>query len=276
GMGGHRGGATASRLAVDAVGEALDADAGRRPADALAEALVLAVRAANARVHAESLRDPTLQGMGTTLVALLARPDGRAAVAHVGDSRAYRLRAGAAAIERVTEDHSVVGELQRRGLLTAEEAETHPRRNEILRSVGVDAEVEVDALELALAPGDRVLLCSAGLCGVISDAEIEVLAARAPASQAVDALVAAANAAGGPDNVTVQIAVAHAASAGMGDAAAIARTDGERALTGAGADAGADPTARASRASAPASVAATVALVALVAALLAFAWALWH
>lgn len=253
GMGGHRGGATASRLAVDAIGDAIERSPSRNT-----DALARAIEAANERVHAESLRDPSLRGMGTTVVAMLAEPSGEAVIAHVGDSRAYRIAAGAGRIERLTDDHSVVAELARRGVLSAEEAELHPRRNEILRSVGVDERVEVDVRALAIEPGDRILLCSDGLCGVISDAEIEALAVREPLDAAVDGLIAAANDAGGPDNVTVQIVVARerpAPVAGLAPAERPSEAPVER-LAGA-------------------SIAATVLLGALAIGLAAFALSLW-
>jgi protein phosphatase len=155
-------------------------------------------------VHDESQRNEALAGMGTTGVAVLFSPDGLAFVANVGDSRAYRMRDGA--LEQITFDHSLVAELQRRGMITEEEALVHPRRNEVLRSLGVEPDVEVDLHRLDLQPGDLFLLCSDGLSGVVRDAEIaEVMHREAPV-QAVRTLVDFANSRGGPDNVTVQIA----------------------------------------------------------------------
>lgn len=220
GMGGHRGGATASREALAAIAAAFeerieeridegfekasdetpDANAPLPPA----EALKRAIERANACVFAMSREDPELAGMGTTVVAFLLDATGRGTVAHVGDSRAYRLRGGR--LEALTTDHSVVAEMLRRGVLTAEEAAYHPRRNEILRSVGVLEAVEVEVAPVELAGGDRILLCSDGLCGVVSDAEIEeVLVRTTPVGAAIDALVELANDCGGPDNVTVQL-----------------------------------------------------------------------
>lgn len=199
GMGGHAGGATASRLAVEAVVEVFQRSS--EPPDAT---LRRALESANARVYAESQRDPSLAGMGTTGVALAFAPDGAAWVAHVGDSRAYRLRDGE--LEPLTADHSLVGELLRRNMITPEEAEHHPRRHEVLRSIGVEAEVQVDVAPVDVRPGDRFLLCSDGLCGVVHDAEIAAVLAREVPEAAVRELVAAANTRGGPDNITVQIA----------------------------------------------------------------------
>ncbi|MEZ4334854.1 MAG: Stp1/IreP family PP2C-type Ser/Thr phosphatase [Myxococcota bacterium] len=223
GMGGHRGGATASREAVAAIGRVFEA----RGAEAPDRTLLRAIDEANARIFALAEADPELAGMGTTVVALLVDGGGRAAVAHVGDSRCYRWRSGR--LEPLTVDHSVVAEMLRRGVLTPEEAAFHPRRNEILRSVGVLPAVETEVSPVALEPGDWFLLCSDGLCGVVSDAEIELVLARAPsADDAVQDLVELANAAGGPDNVTVQILSVDAGRRPATDARA---TDARRAAS---------------------------------------------
>jgi protein phosphatase len=125
-------------------------------------------------------------------------------VAHVGDSRAYRLRDGT--LEQLTADHSLVAELERRGLITAQEARVHPRRNEVLRCIGVDPEVDVDVAPVDVQAGDQYLLCSDGLCGVLTDEEIAAELLRAAPEEAARRLVDAANERGGPDNITVQIA----------------------------------------------------------------------
>ena len=200
GMGGHRGGATASRLATETIGEVFAKSTANSP-----DMLYDAVSAANARVHQASLEDPELRGMGTTVVTMLFDAEGLVWVAHVGDSRAYRLHS--AGIEQITQDHSVVGEMVRRGLITAEEAEVHPRRNEILRSVGVESAVEIDVAQVLSAPGDFYVLCSDGLSGEVSDVEIAKTVQSARPETAVKNLVALANDRGAPDNVTVQIAL---------------------------------------------------------------------
>ncbi len=207
GMGGHRGGATASREALATIAGAFAAGASAGSSDP-AEALRTAIELANEHIHAIAAGDPGLAGMGTTVVAFLLGADGRGTVAHVGDSRAYRLRGGR--LEALTTDHSVVAEMLRRGALTAEEAAYHPRRNEILRSVGVLENVDVEIGEVELADGDWILLCSDGLGGVVSDAEIEevlvaALSAPQPLERAAEALVDLANECGGPDNVTVAL-----------------------------------------------------------------------
>lgn len=204
GMGGHKGGATASRVAVQTIGEAFQtSDA--EPAQFLAQAL----SAANDSVYRMSLDNPELRGMGTTVVALLLGPGERAWVGHVGDSRAYRTRDGQ--IEPLTADHSVVAEMTRRGLLTPEEAAVHPRRNEILRSIGVEATVEPEVGPVDVKPGDAFLLCTDGLSGVVADEEIGDVVRSEPPGQAVRILVDLANDLGGTDNVTIQIAAVRSA-----------------------------------------------------------------
>jgi protein phosphatase len=200
GMGGHRGGATASRIATETIGERFQAGTGES-----ADILFDAITAANQQVHQQSIDDPELRGMGTTVVALLFDAEGLVWVAHVGDSRAYRLHA--AGMEQITQDHSVVGEMVRRGLITPEEAEVHPRRNEILRSVGVEEQVDIDVAQVLSAPGDFFILCSDGLTGLVSDSEIaKVVKAEVP-EDAARRLIEMANDSGGLDNITVQIAL---------------------------------------------------------------------
>ena len=156
GMGGHRGGAVASREALATIASTFTENSTVDPASLL----VRAIERANERVFSLARQDPELAGMGTTVVAFLLDAEGRGAVAHVGDSRAYRLRGGR--LEALTSDHSVVAEMLQRGVLTAEEAAFHPRRNEILRSVGVLPDVEVDLAAVDVAPDDWFLLCSDG------------------------------------------------------------------------------------------------------------------
>ncbi len=198
GMGGHRGGGTASRIAIETLGEvfASRADPNR---DTLREAM----ETANARVHEASESHSELRGMGTTGVALLFRADGLSWVAHVGDSRAYRLREGC--IAPLTADHSAVAELAQRGEITAEEAAVHPRRNELLRSIGATPWVIVDVAPVEVRPGDQFLLCSDGLSGVVTDSEIGAVLQSESPEKAVRMLVDLANERGGPDNVTVMV-----------------------------------------------------------------------
>jgi protein phosphatase len=197
GMGGAQAGELASRLAAAALEE--------RPHELLGEAGIAAlVREANARIFQRAVTDPATAGMGTTVtVALLDEAEGTVALAHVGDSRAYLLRTES--LEQLTVDHSVVGELVRAGRLTEEEALQHPYRSAITRALGTDAEVEVDTLTVETAPGDVFLLCSDGLTTMVRDDEILAVASSVDGhpQRIADALIDAANAAGGEDNITV-------------------------------------------------------------------------
>lgn len=215
GMGGHRGGATASRTTVETIAEIFEDSGSARPSEMLARA----VEAANARVYTMAQADPELEGMGTTVVAFHLDARGKGTVAHVGDSRAYRYRLGR--LDPLTTDHSVVAEMQRRGLLSADEAAAHPRRNEILRSVGVLQEVDVEVADVEVQPGDRFVLCSDGLSGVVGDDEIAAIVQAETPDDAVDELIRLANERGGPDNITVQI-LSIPASAADGDPEATA------------------------------------------------------
>ena len=199
GMGGHRGGATASRVCVETVGRAFASSAAAAP-----ERLRAALVEANARVHEAASGDPELAGMGATVVALALDASGRAELGWIGDSRAYRFRAGTT--ELLSEDHSVVSQMVRAGVISEAEAETHPRRNELLLAVGPTPTVEPALRSLELEPGDRFLLCTDGLWGSVPKPEISaVLGFEAP-ELAVRKLVARANEHGGPDNVTAVIA----------------------------------------------------------------------
>ena len=200
GMGGHQAGEVASRTALEPIAE-LDGQmfASQQDAD---ESLVEAITEANAAVVAEGDADPELAGMGTTLTAAILR-DGRVHLAHVGDSRAYLLRDGES-ITQLTTDHTLVEQLVRDGRLSRDEAANHPQRSVVTRAIGVERQVQVDSLPpIVLQPGDQILLCSDGLTGPVDDAEIARLLERSDGDAAVQALIDAANDAGGPDNITV-------------------------------------------------------------------------
>jgi protein phosphatase len=199
GMGGHQGGETASRLALETIGNVFEREFGA--ADTL---LVRAFRAANNEIYRVGESDPSLRGMGTTGVAILIGPRDEGWVAHIGDSRAYRLRDGR--FDQITEDHSWVCEEVRQGRITADEAREHSMKNVLLRSIGVGSNVDVSASAIELQSGDRFLLCSDGLWGELEDPEIAEVLAREPPSSAVRELVDRAIAHGGRDNVTVQVA----------------------------------------------------------------------
>lgn len=209
GLGGHRGGEVASQMAVERLGRAVF-DGVEDPATRLRAA----IEQTNEMIYTVARDDTSLDGMGTTVVCLLLAEDGGAHVAHVGDSRLYRLRAGR--IEPLTEDHSLVATLVREGVLTEQDARTDPRRNQILLALGVRPDTEIEVAAVELAPGDVFLLCSDGLHGLLDDAQILALAHRPISSEpsepseapgaVVRQLIDAANEAGGTDNVTVMLA----------------------------------------------------------------------
>jgi protein phosphatase len=200
GMGGHAGGAQASSMAAENIGrEFTDRVAQAAPMDALRES----VRAANRKIVEFAEQNTEFRGMGTTCV-VLAVARNQAYVAHVGDSRVYRVRPGV--VEQVTTDHSYVQRMIDSGILTPEQAEAHPDANMLLRCLGGKSDVEVDVIgpEPVLA-GDRYLLCSDGLWGQVTAPEIAAMSTAFPAQDAVNRLINLANERGGPDNISVQI-----------------------------------------------------------------------
>ncbi len=210
GMGGQAAGEVASKLAVDTVLEYFRRHSphGHFPQvgenfDDIspdANALASAVQAAGNRIFEESRKHPERQGMGTTITALLLR-DGKASIAHVGDSRAYLLRDGK--IRQLTADHSLVMEQVRRGLMTVEEAERSSIQNIITRALGSEENTEPDVQDVELFPGDTLLLATDGLTKLVKDDRLREMTSSAPTlDKACEALVAAARAAGGDDNIT--------------------------------------------------------------------------
>jgi protein phosphatase len=213
GMGGAAAGEVASRIAVDTmlksfsnVAEALAkkdtaADVVPVSADIGVSALLRdAVEDANHLVYSKAANDSRLHGMGTTLVAMLAR-EKSVWVAHVGDSRCYRYREGV--LEQLTRDHSLVDEQVKLGQLTREEADRSPLRNVITRAVGSQRSVNAEISQVEAAPDDLFLLCSDGLTRELSDARIETLLKKAKDLDVLcQQLIEAANNAGGRDNVT--------------------------------------------------------------------------
>jgi PPM family protein phosphatase len=197
GMGGARAGEVAAGLAAAALEEA---GSETRGAEGVAELIV----EANRRIWERSLNDPLTAGMGTTVTAALVdHSAGTVAIGHVGDSRAYLLRDGA--FEQLTTDHSLVAELVQSGVLTPEEAERHPQRSAITRALGTEPTVEVDAFTVEATAGDLFLICSDGLSAMLTDDRMAsaIESAERDPDRAADALVAAANAEGGEDNITV-------------------------------------------------------------------------
>lgn len=190
GMGGAVGGEVASRLAVQAA-----TDGEGRPEQRISRA--------NSSVFQESLSDPELAGMGTTLTLMELAGDGIARLAHIGDSRAYLWHDGE--MEQITSDHTVVAEQLAAGRISEDDIANHPQRSMLTRVLGISPDIEVDAIEFQLEPGDRLLICSDGLTNMVGD---DLIAARlgdgAPEEVAWN-LVEAANRAGGHDNVTVVV-----------------------------------------------------------------------
>ena len=224
GMGGHRGGATASRLAAETVKTQYLASGASDVPSALRDALARA----NARIFAEAQSNAELRGMGTTTSALAVR-EGKGWFAHVGDSRIYLVRDDE--IRQLTDDHSLVASMVREGLLTAKEAETHPRRNVLQRSIGVSEDVEIDVRgPIDVKEGDTFILCSDGLHGLVREPELKEVA-RLPIDEAADEFVKRALERGAPDNVTV--IVARVEKAGDLDATLVEGADQAASMEGA-------------------------------------------
>jgi len=194
GMGGHRGGEVASNLALQTIERMFTAQEGT---------LTEQVEQANRAVFERSQSDRDVAGMGTTLTAALVQ-GAQVRLAHVGDSRAYLYRDGE--LQLLTEDHTLVHKMLMEGEISESEAETHPHRSILTRALGVDGNVQVDEGFVEMRNGDRLLLCTDGLTGMVSDEQIKaVLEESKNPQEAVDRLVRAANRAGGIDNITALV-----------------------------------------------------------------------
>jgi serine/threonine protein phosphatase PrpC len=201
GMGGHVGGAKASHIAVTSILEFLARDTADHPAESLRKAIAFA----NEQIYATALSQRELKGMGTTCVAILQKETGLW-LAHVGDSRAYIYTAGK--LFKLSRDHSFVQRLVDQGTIAEEDAESHPRKNELLRALGIspDVEVEVTAEPIFPKKDDVFLLCSDGLYGMTGDTGIQkVLAGAGTLEEKAQLLIDEANEGGGTDNITVQL-----------------------------------------------------------------------
>ena len=217
GMGGHASGEVAARLAVEEMAEFFrltgrDEDTTwpfreERSRSYHENRLVNGVKLANQRIRERAERDERLHGMGTTIVAAwFSDRAPEALVAHVGDSRAYLLRRGV--LTQLTEDHSLLAEYVRSEKPTPEQIEAFPHKNVILRALGMKDQVDVDVQRVALEDGDQVLLCCDGLSSLVPEERIAAVLrdARGDLPRAVQALIQAANLAGGTDNVTCVVA----------------------------------------------------------------------
>lgn len=188
GMGGHVAGEVASRLAVNAA-----ASSDLSPGDRVA--------AGNRAIREEVAREPSLEGMGTTMTLVALGDDGVAHFGHVGDSRAYLMRSGE--LRQLTEDHTVAAEYAATGQISVEDAASHPQRHMLTRTLGLTRFINVDEIDLELEDGDRILLCSDGLNEMVADDEIAKTLTGPTADEVTWKLVEKANEAGGVDNITV-------------------------------------------------------------------------
>ena len=210
GMGGHAGGGTASRLAVETIDREMRAakTAPDHPFDSnsplqdspLPEYLRGAVEKACFEIFKAAQEDPRLAGMGTTTIALCVHGE-HALFAHVGDSRAYLVRGDL--IQQISEDHSLVNEQIKAGMITPEEAKHSRYKNIITRSVGFEEEVQVDVMGIVTEPGDFFILCSDGLANLVDDKEIREVVSSGSLEDAPKKLIELANERGGDDNITV-------------------------------------------------------------------------
>jgi serine/threonine protein phosphatase PrpC len=214
GMGGHASGEIASKMAVDAMREFFAATASDpertwpykmdRSKGYEENRLITGIKLANLRIYESAQRDPRQRGMGTTIVSLFAVEDG-VYTAHVGDSRVYRIRDGI--LEQLTEDHSLLNDYIKMKRLTPEEIANFPHKNVIVRALGMKDTVKVDTRLEQPRAGDVYLLCSDGLSGPVTDADMrETLLGTNDLKTAASRLIAKANENGGPDNITVVLA----------------------------------------------------------------------
>jgi len=214
GMGGHAGGELASATIAEAVTACIRETAGDSDKtwplaldarlSVLANRLQVAIRSANRTLATRAQADAALEGGGATLAAALFGHD-RLAVSNVGDCRAYLLRAGS--LSQITRDHSVVAEQVAQGLIDSEAARTHPLRHVVTRAVSGQAGMAVDIFEMEVKAGDRLVLCSDGIHGVLTDDEIATLVSSngTPLDEVCRAVIDEANARGGPDNATTVV-----------------------------------------------------------------------
>jgi protein phosphatase len=214
GMGGHASGEVASKMAVDSLREFFAATAQDpertwpykmdRSKGYEENRLITGIKLANLRIYESAQRDPRQRGMGTTIVTMFAVEDG-VYVAHVGDSRVYRVRDGK--LEQMTEDHSLLNDYIKMKRLTPEEIANFPHKNVIVRALGMKDTVKVDTRYEQPRAGDTYLLCSDGLSGPVSDPELlEIVSTTPDLKGAASKLIERANQNGGPDNITVVLA----------------------------------------------------------------------
>lgn len=201
GMGGARGGMTASSLACEMVSRKIEKCYNKLMTEFSIENLLLsAITTANVAIYDRAISDESLHGMGTTIVACIVK-NGAACIAHVGDSRAYFISGGS--ISQITKDHSLVQEMLDSGQITKEEFDCHPNKNIITRALGIREGVEIDFDARELSKGDALILCTDGLSGSISDKDILDIFEKTSFEELSSKYIEAANNSGGRDNITV-------------------------------------------------------------------------
>lgn len=218
GMGGHQAGDIASTMAVELIQEGLQSVDPDISGEERQRQLRKVIEIANEKIFEFASQRENYHGMGTTVVTVLAKDD-CAVVAHIGDSRAYRIRGNH--IEQLTEDHSLVNELVRSGQISREDANHHPRRNVLTRALGTEPAIEVDVQEILWQQGDLLLLCSDGLSNLVEkDRLLQTVTGEGELESKVQQLIQEALDAGGDDNITVVLLanVADPASDNVGEA----------------------------------------------------------
>lgn len=203
GMGGVRGGHIASSLVLEMVSEKIKKCYNKlMPSYSFENMFLSTITTANVIVHDRSFTDEDLKGMGTTIAAVIVK-DHIACIAHVGDSRVYKISEGT--IKQITKDHSLAQEMLDRGQLTQEEFENYPKKNIITRALGVDEDIDIDFDFTALEDGESLVLCSDGLSGLISDEDILRIYNDNSINTVCEKYIEAANGNGGHDNITVVV-----------------------------------------------------------------------
>lgn len=203
GIGGHQGGDVASSMAVSHIGYHFEQTTFKNPVDAV-KWLSDQVQIENGKIIDKSNQFKDLNGMGTTMVAAIFFDD-QMVVANIGDSRGYLRRNGE--LNQLTEDHSLVNELVKRGVITEQEAKTHPQKNIITRTLGISPDADIDINLYQLESSDQLLLCTDGLSNMVSNQQLDdVLKSNQTLAEKCQQLIKMANEAGGPDNITVLIA----------------------------------------------------------------------
>lgn len=203
GMGGHLAGEVASQMAVERLEELWKEEKVAQSPEKIETWLKENINKVNQEIYAQSIKNVGYQGMGTTIVAAVCTPR-FVTVAHVGDSRCYLLNENG--FNLLTDDHSLVNELVKSGQISKEDAENHPRKNVLLRSLGTETKVEVDIKTIGLEEDDILLLCSDGLTNKVSEEEIkDLLKSERSLDEKCEELIRLANENGGDDNITVAI-----------------------------------------------------------------------